>query len=75
MARFASEEPEADEPAVAIDAASIIEEAYLRTLSRYPREDEVQIASAFLTEADTLNDGLQGLMWALVNTKEFLVNH
>jgi hypothetical protein len=41
---------------------SLIETAYLRTLSRFPAASDVK-------------DGLTDVMWALVNTKEFIVNH
>ena len=57
------------------DAAKIVTDAYLRTLSRYPKSDELETASAYLTSSEDLRNGLEGLMWALINTKEFIVNH
>jgi hypothetical protein len=57
------------------DPADIVTRAYLRTLSRYPKSEELESASAYLTSAEDLRSGLEGLMWALINTKEFIVNH
>ena len=53
----------------------IVEDAYLRTLSRMPDNDERQIALSFINEAEKPADGIQSLMWALVNTKEFIITH
>ncbi|MEX0725822.1 MAG: DUF1549 and DUF1553 domain-containing protein [Planctomycetaceae bacterium] len=52
-----------------------IENAYLRTLSRFPENDELTECRSHLSEADSLKTGLQDLMWALVNSKEFRLNH
>lgn len=53
----------------------IIEQAYLRTLSRYPSDSETERATRYLTESGDLSRGTRDLLWALVNTKEFVVNH
>jgi hypothetical protein len=62
-------------------------ELYLTTLSRRPTANEVQTAVAYLNEpvldakGKPLNDkkaaqqNFQDLIWALLNTKEFLFNH
>ena len=55
--------------------AEIVEEAYLRTLSRYPDEEETSVAMQFITDSEQPSDGIEGLMWALVNTKEFIISH
>ncbi|TWT55768.1 hypothetical protein KOR42_25790 [Thalassoglobus neptunius] len=57
------------------DLESLIEEAYLRTVSRFPSEAEQTIAMTYLNDSEDLNAGIKDLMWALLNTKEFLVNH
>ena len=46
----------------------LIEDAHLRTLSRFPDVEETEI-SAFIEESKTPADGVQSLLWALVNTK------
>lgn len=53
----------------------VIARAYLRTLSRYPDNDETQIAMDYISESETPALGLEGLLWALVNTKEFIISH
>jgi NurA-like 5'-3' nuclease len=53
----------------------LIEEAYLRTLSRFPDADETQIARQYINESKSPADGLQSILWALVNTKEFIISH
>lgn len=53
----------------------LIEEAYLRTLSRFPDADETQIANEYIAQSKSPADGLQSILWALVNTKEFIISH
>ncbi len=60
---------------VELSTSQLVEEAYLRTLSRLPDEREMQLASAFIEESANPVDGARGLLWTLVNTKEFIVNH
>lgn len=64
-----------------------IRELYLTAFSREPRPDELQTALDYLNEPRTNADGtpvdakkaasenFQDLLWALMNTKEFLFNH
>jgi len=61
--------------AVEMDIGSIVEEAYLRTLSRFPTDSERELAATYLADADSSGKGIRGLMWTLINTKEFIVNH
>ena len=55
--------------------AELVEEAYLRTLSRKPTEKELAISLHHLQAAKEPTEGLHDLLWALLNTKEFIVNH
>jgi len=71
----AKQEEVAAEPIVFDSPAEMVTEAYLRTLSREPTEKEMTISLAHLRSADEAVDGLHDLMWALLNTKEFIVNH
>ncbi|HUG92974.1 MAG TPA: DUF1549 domain-containing protein [Planctomycetaceae bacterium] len=57
------------------DIDRLVRQAYLRTLSRYPEEHEVQLAREYIAGADDTINGLRGVLWALLNTKEFIVNH
>jgi hypothetical protein len=73
----ASDNKEAEEKAV-IDPAvaqSLVETAYLRSLSRFPTADEMTVATNYIASAKDVKDGLTDVLWALVNTKEFIVNH
>lgn len=61
--------------AAPVAADQLIEEAYLRTLSRFPTAQEKEVASGYLQEAKDRASGTRDLLWALINTKEFMVNH
>jgi len=54
---------------------AIIEEFYLATLSRFPRDDERAALNETLAAATNRRDSLTDLVWALINTREFAVNH
>ena len=49
--------------------------AYLRVLCRTPDEEELQTAVSFITDSPQPGDGLESLMWTLLNTKEFILSH
>ena len=53
----------------------LIKEAYLRTFARLPRVEEVTVAREHVSSADDPTDGLRDLLWALLNSKEFILNH
>jgi hypothetical protein len=53
----------------------IIEELYLRTLSRYPTAIESEKILAFFTEGKAADVVLNDLFWSLLNAKEFVFNH
>lgn len=57
------------------DAESVIKDAYLRTLSRLPTDEELGKSKAFINTCETADEAARGLIWALINTKEFIVNH
>jgi hypothetical protein len=70
------EEPNSEAQKLAQEESrKIVEEAYLRTLSRYPTGEELALAQTYVNDADDPSDGLRGLLWTLLNTKEFIVNH
>jgi hypothetical protein len=54
---------------------ALIDAAYLRSLSRRPTGTERQRALAHIAEAESQLAGLRDVFWALLNTKEFVVNH
>jgi len=69
-----SAKPEAS-AASNVNFTEIINEAYLRTLSRYPTEEEVRTSQSYISESKDAVDGVRGVLWALLNTREFMVNH
>ena len=60
---------------VSVDPATLVKQAYLRTLSRYPTDDEMTRCQQFLAASTSPLEGAKGLLWTLINTKEFIVNH
>lgn len=52
-----------------------VRETYLRTLSREPKKDELDKAIAYVQSSEDQLNGVRDLLWALLNTKEFIVNH
>lgn len=53
----------------------IIQEIYLRTVSRFPTADEMTKAKEDLAAARDQVDGVRDVLWAMLNAREFLVNH
>ena len=64
-------------PAVQKEVATseIVQEVYLRTLSRYPTGHELERCQTYIRDAEDTLNGIRGVLWALLNTKEFIVNH
>jgi hypothetical protein len=58
-----------------IDANALVGEAFLRTLGRRPTAEEARRSAAHLTQAGDNVEGLHDLLWALLNTREFITNH
>lgn len=53
----------------------LAEEAFLATLSRLPKAKEKADAIEHLKTAKNRTEGVTDLIWALVNTREFILNH
>ncbi len=68
-------EAAANPGALAVDNATLIRQSYLRTLSRYPTPEEMERCDQFLASSENPVAGARGLLWTLINTKEFIVNH
>ncbi len=54
---------------------ALIREVFLRTVSRPPQEDEMKEAKNVVATAAGPVDGIRTLLWTMLNTKEFIVNH
>lgn len=59
----------------AISTDMIIREAFLRTLSRPPTEVEAKRSATHFDQVGGRSEGLHELLWALLNTREFITNH
>ena len=65
----------ADDSSENLQLQPLITEAYLRCVSRLPTQQERSRAKHHLNGVDSIAEGLGSLLWALVNTKEFILQH
>ncbi|HVK16895.1 MAG TPA: DUF1553 domain-containing protein [Fimbriiglobus sp.] len=52
-----------------------VEELFLATLTRLPTAKEKDEALGFLKAGKNKTEALQDVLWALINTREFILNH
>ncbi|MGH7127390.1 MAG: DUF1553 domain-containing protein, partial [Planctomycetaceae bacterium] len=57
------------------DDETAFTQLYLVTLSRRPTAEELTACHAILARAMNRKEGLEDLLWALLNSREFLFNH
>ncbi|MCE9528714.1 MAG: DUF1553 domain-containing protein [Planctomycetales bacterium] len=57
------------------DPGQRIEELYLSTLSRLPEETEKQTCLSHVNAAESPQKGLEAVLWSLLNTREFILQH
>lgn len=58
--------------------SAAVEDLYLRTVSRRPKEAEAKAAAEFIDATDspeTRQQAIEDLLWTLVNASEFVFNH
>ncbi len=53
----------------------VIERLYLATLARKPSAAELERVNAFVKKSDDVKKGYADLLWALLNSSEFALNH
>jgi hypothetical protein len=53
----------------------VIENIYIRALSRKPTADEITRLMTVVTESPNAEAGLTDVYWAVLNSREFLFNH
>ena len=56
-------------------AQQAVEHLYLATYSRRPTSDEITACQQIITRSPNPREGLEDLLWALLNSREFLFNH
>lgn len=66
IAKFIKEKTPTDEA---------IRELYFVTFSRPPSDEEVKTALKYAESAESLQQGLEDILWAQINSREFLFNH
>lgn len=57
------------------EIGEIVEQLFLSTLTRFPDEIERQAAIANVRKQDGSEAGFVDVFWALINTREFILNH
>jgi hypothetical protein len=57
------------------DEKGRVEELYLLTLGRLPSDAEREACAKYLKESGSTVKGLQGVLWSLLNTREFVLQH
>ena len=57
------------------DTKTSIEKVYLSVLNRMPTDEESSRMTNFLSQATDKNKGLGDMLWVLLNTSEFTLNH
>lgn len=57
------------------DPGNLIEELYLATVSRLPTELERSACLKFLADSASPQHDLYNILWSLINTREFLLQH
>ena len=57
------------------DNAKRVELLFLATVSRLPSDAERDACLKFVAGADSPEKGFQAVLWGLVNTREFLLQH
>ncbi|MBP86419.1 MAG: hypothetical protein CMJ64_06850 [Planctomycetaceae bacterium] len=58
-----------------LDEQTLVNQVWLRTVGRYPGDEERLRAIKHLASAKSAVEGIADLVWAMMNTKEFLLNH
>jgi hypothetical protein len=58
-----------------VDFDRSIEDVFLRTVNRPPTKDELAKAKQDVDATPNKVDGVRELLWAMLNTREFMVNH
>jgi hypothetical protein len=53
----------------------IVTQLYLATLSRPPKPEELKLAQAQIKKTGDRKTALEDLLWAMINTQEFIFNH
>ena len=67
--------PASAEKVLPANANDYITQVFLRTVSRPPTAPEIEKARIDFAAAASTAEGVRELLWAMLNTREFMVNH
>lgn len=59
----------------AMTETEIIDELYLTTLTRFPTDEERKRVLQVFADSPNRREAVEDILWALLNTKEFVFNH
>ena len=60
---------------ITLNAEVLVDQVWLRTVARPPNDEERRRALKHLDASQSCPEGVSDLLWAMMNTKEFLLNH
>ncbi|MEM6472536.1 MAG: DUF1549 and DUF1553 domain-containing protein [Planctomycetota bacterium] len=66
---------DAETDGIDLDLGKLVEDVWLRTVGRTPTEADSARAFEHLSGAPSIAEGVGDLLWAMMNSKEFLLNH
>ena len=66
---------EAEEEGKPLDRRNLIEQVWLRSVNRLPTDQEIERAVQHLESVKQVSEGIRDLLWAMMNSKEYLLNH
>jgi len=58
-----------------VEPPAVVERLYVSCLSRKPTQDEMAVLQPLLADPATVQQNLEDIFWALLNSREFLFNH
>ena len=58
-----------------VEVSAAIRELYLATFSRPPTAGELDTCRDLVSRSENRRRGLENILWALCNSREFLFNH
>ena len=58
-----------------LNTTVLIDQVWLRTVGRLPTDAERERAVKHLAEAKSVSEGISDLLWVMMNSKEFMLNH
>ena len=56
-------------------APEFVDRLYLAAFSRHPRDGERATAEAYLNASGNREEAMKDLVWAILNTQEFMFQH